>query len=128
MTIVRATQFHDFAAMVVSWTRCGDVAEVPPLLVQPIAVRDVADILTETAVTGGHGEVHEAAGPEPQDLVDMARRTLAARGEALRLVPTWRGPFGVEMAGEVLLPGPQARLAATTFDDWLTAGVRAATG
>ena len=49
----------------------------------------------------------------------MARRTLAARGERLRLVPTWRGPFGVEMAGEVLLPGPAAVVAPTTFEQWL---------
>ena len=51
----------------------------------------------------------------------MARRTLAARGESLRLIPSWRsGLFGVEAAGEVLLPGPEARLAPTTFDTWLT--------
>jgi hypothetical protein len=38
----------------------------------------------------------------------------------VRLVPTWQnGVFGVEMAGEVLLPGPDARLAPTTFEDWL---------
>jgi hypothetical protein len=57
-------------------------------------------------------------------LVDMARRTLAARGESLRLIPTWRGRYGVEMAGEVLLPGPDARIAPTTFDDWLTTQTR----
>jgi hypothetical protein len=61
------------------------------------------------------------AGPEPQDLVDMARRTLAARGESLRLIPSWRGPLGVEMAGEVLLPGPDAQIAPTTFEAWLAA-------
>ena len=33
-TIVRATQFSDFAAMVVGWTQRGQVATVPPLLVQ----------------------------------------------------------------------------------------------
>lgn len=66
------------------------------------------------------------AGPEPQDLVDMAQRTLAARGETLRLIPTWRGRFGVDMAGEVLLPGPQARLTTTTFDQWLAAQAIAA--
>jgi hypothetical protein len=54
------------------------------------------------------------------DLVDMARRTLAARGDPTRLRASWRdGPFGVEMAGEVLLPGPDARLGSTTFDSWL---------
>jgi hypothetical protein len=49
----------------------------------------------------------------------MARRTLAARGEELTLVPTWDGPFGVEMAGNVLLAGPDARIAPTSFDGWL---------
>lgn len=29
-TILRATQFHDFAGMVVGWTRKGGVATVPP--------------------------------------------------------------------------------------------------
>jgi uncharacterized protein YbjT (DUF2867 family) len=117
-TIVRATQFHEFAAMVVDWTRQGDVAIVPPLLMQPVAASDVGDVLAEVATRAPHGGTPEFAGPETQDLVDMARRTLAARGQSIRLVPSWR-PFGVEMAGEVLLPGPGARLAPTTFDTWL---------
>jgi hypothetical protein len=67
------------------------------------------------------GRATDLAGPGPEDLVDMARRTLAARGEALRLIPSWRsGLFGVDAAGEVLLPAPEARLAPTTFDAWLT--------
>lgn len=119
-TIVRAAQFHEFAAMVVSWTRSGDVAAVPPLLVQPIAAADVGDVLARTALSGPAG-TFELAGPDLQDLVDMARRTLAARSETLRLVPTWRGLFGPEMAGEVLLPGPGAMLAPTTFEQWLGA-------
>jgi uncharacterized protein YbjT (DUF2867 family) len=119
-TVVRATQFHDFAAMVVGWTRRDDTAVVPPLLVQPIAVSDVARVLAEIAGGPPREGVLDVAGPEPQDLVDMARRTLVARGDCVRLVPSWRGgPFGVEMAGEVLLPGPTARIVSTTFDAWL---------
>ncbi|MGJ3561841.1 SDR family oxidoreductase [Streptomyces sp. INA 01156] len=38
-TIVPATQFHDFAAMVTSWTERDGAATVAPLLVQPIAPR-----------------------------------------------------------------------------------------
>jgi hypothetical protein len=75
--------------------------------------------LVAAAALGAAAGMTELAGPEPQDLVDMARRTLAAGGESLRLVPTWRGPFGVEMAGEVLLPGPGAVLTRTPFDQWL---------
>jgi uncharacterized protein YbjT (DUF2867 family) len=119
-TIVRATQFHEFAGMVVSWTRQGDVAAVPPLLVQPAAAADVGEVLARAALDDPAGTI-ELGGPEPQDLVDMARRTLAAQGRSLRLVPTWQGLFSVEMAGEVLLPGPGALIAPTTFDQWLAA-------
>jgi uncharacterized protein YbjT (DUF2867 family) len=119
-TIVRATQFHDFGAMVAGWTRDGDSATIPPLLVQPIAVSDLAAVLVEVAAGEGRDEVLDVAGPEPQDLVDMTRRTLAARGETVKLVPRWGGAFPVAMAGEALLPGPDARIAPTTFEQWLS--------
>jgi uncharacterized protein YbjT (DUF2867 family) len=119
-TIQRATQFHEFAGMVVEWNRRGDAASVPPALVQPVAAADVGEALAELAVGAPKGRALDLAGPEPQDLLDMARRTLAVRGESLRLIPSWRdGPYGPEAAGEVLLPGPEARLGATTFDRWL---------
>ena len=54
----------------------------------------------------------------------MARRTLGARGRDVQLAPTWRnGVFGVEMAGEVLLPGPDARIAPTTLEAWLAGAI-----
>ncbi|MET9068969.1 SDR family oxidoreductase [Streptosporangium sandarakinum] len=118
-TIVPATQFHDFAAMVTSWTERDGVATIAPLLIQPIAPEDVADILAEIAVGAPQGRHPEIAGPEPQDLVDMARRTNDARGRVVELVPTWSSLFGPEMAGEVLLPRAGARIAPTTFDEWL---------
>jgi uncharacterized protein YbjT (DUF2867 family) len=118
-TIVPVTQFHDFAAMVAGWTEQDSVATIAPLLVQPIAPADVADILAEIATGEPQGRYVDVAGPEPQDLVDMARRTNEARGHAVKLVPTWSGLFGPEMAGNVLLPGDGARIAPTTFDDWL---------
>jgi uncharacterized protein YbjT (DUF2867 family) len=119
-TILRATQFHDFAGTVVGWTRQGDAASVPPLLLQPVAVTDVADVLAEIAVGPPQQRPADLFGPQPEDLVDMARRTLAARGESIRLIPSWRtGIFGAEAAGEVMLPDPSARLAPTTFDAWL---------
>ena len=118
-TIVPVTQFHDFAAMVAGWTESEGVATIPPLLVQPIAPADVGDVLAEVAVGEPQGRYADVAGPDPQDLVDMARRTLAARGHTVKLVPTWSGLFGPEMAGPVLLPGEDARIAPTTFDYWL---------
>jgi uncharacterized protein YbjT (DUF2867 family) len=123
-SIVRVTQFHDFAAMVASWTQRDGVATIAPLLIQPIAQADVAAVLAEVAAGGPLNDRIDVAGPETQDLVDMARRTFAARGQDITLVPTWRGVFGPDMAGEVLLPGESARLTSGTFADWLAAGAR----
>lgn len=119
-SILPATQFHDFAEMVTTWTEQDGSATIAPLLIQPVSPADVADVLAEIAIGQPQGRCPDLAGPEPQDLVDLARRTRAARGTSIRLVPTWSsGLFGVDMAGDVLLPGPDARIAPTTFDDWL---------
>ncbi|MGA6203909.1 SDR family oxidoreductase [Nocardia testacea] len=118
-TIVPATQFHDFAAMVTGWSEQDGVATLAPLLVQPIAPADVADILAELAAGAPQGRYRDIAGPDPQDLVDMARRTNDARGRSVRLVPTWSSLFGPEMAGNALLPAENARIAPTTFEQWL---------
>ncbi|NOV98308.1 SDR family oxidoreductase [Isoptericola halotolerans] len=119
-TIVPATQFHDFAEMVASWTEENGVALVPPLLVQPVAPSDVAEILARVATTDPRGRHVEVAGPGPEDLVDMARRTVAARGRDVQLIPSWHtGIFGVEMAGDALLPSESAHIAPTSFDAWL---------
>lgn len=119
-TIVPATQFHDFAEMVASWTEVDGVAQIPPLLVQPVAPYDVAEVLAHVATSGPQGRHVDVAGPAPEDLVDMARRTHAARGRVVHLAPSWHtGIFGAEMAGDVLLPSSDAHIAPTSFDAWL---------
>ena len=119
-TILRATQFHSFAEMVAGWTAADGVAAVAPLLVQPVDVGDVAAVLAELAVGTPAGRAPDLAGPDTLDLVDMAVRTFAARGSGTTVRASWRdSPFGVSMAGEVLLPGPGARIGGTSFSDWL---------
>lgn len=123
-TVVPATQFHDFAELAVGWTEHEGAATIAPLLVQPIAPDDIAAVLAEVAVGEPRGRYVDVAGPDPQDLVDMARRTLAMRGREVKLIPTWNGVFDESMAGNVMLPGADVRIAPTTFDDWLASGGR----
>jgi uncharacterized protein YbjT (DUF2867 family) len=123
-TIVPATQFHDFATLAAGWTERDGVATIAPLLVQPIAPDDIAAILAEVCTGEPQGRHVDVAGPETQDLVDMARRTNAVRGRMVKLVPSWSGPLDLSMAGNVLLPADNARIASTTFDQWLAAGAR----
>jgi uncharacterized protein YbjT (DUF2867 family) len=119
-TILRATQFHSFAEMVAGRTMADGVAAVAPLLVQPVDVGDVAAVLAELALGSPAGRAPDLAGPETLDLVEMAVRTFAARGSGTTVRASWRdSPFTVSMAGEVLLPGPGARIGGTSFSDWL---------
>jgi uncharacterized protein YbjT (DUF2867 family) len=119
-TIVPAAQFHDFPVTIAGWVEHDGVAQLPPLLMQPIAPADVAQILARIAVGTPQGRHRDIAGPEPQDLIDMARRTLTAQGRSIRLVPTWHGGnFDETAAGDVLLPAADAEIAPTTFDEWL---------
>lgn len=119
-TILRSTQFFEFAEQVVGWTREGDTATVPPLLIQPAAAAEVADELVRLAVGAPRNATVELGGPRREDLVDMTRRVLAVRGEPLELRPTWRfGPFDTDMAGDVLLPGADATTTRTDLGAWL---------
>lgn len=122
-TIVRATQFHDFPAMIAEWSIVEGEAIVPPLLMQPIAPADVAAALVTAATDTPLSGSFDIAGPRTEDAVDMARRTLAVRGQELPLRAAWRGAaLGLEFAGEVLIPPVGVRLTPTSFDDWLAAG------
>ncbi|GID93281.1 SDR family oxidoreductase [Amorphoplanes digitatis] len=115
-SVLRATQFHEFAGQLLDRTP-GPVALVPRLTVQPIAVREVAEALVAIVDGGPQGAVPDLAGPRMESLVDMARRLIRAGGSRRRpVVPLWLpGP----MAGGGLLPtGPGAR-GTQTFEQWL---------
>ncbi len=119
-SILRATQFFDFAEQTVAWTTHDGVAAVPPLLMQPVAVADVAQVLVEMATGPATRSIVELAGPDPHDLVDMSRRVLEMRSSTVQLRPSWHnGVFGLEFAGDVMLPSVSVRTGPTTFDQWL---------
>ncbi len=104
--------------MSTSWTEQDGVAAIAPLLVQPIAPADVADILTEIAMGAPQGRYRDVA-PDPGPGGHGPAHQRRARHTRLKLVPTWSSLLGLEWAGDVLLPGEGARIAPTTFDEWL---------
>ena len=122
-SLLRATQFHDFPVMIAERAIIDGEAIVPPLLLQPVAPADVAGALVDLALAEPADRLVVLAGPRTEDAVDMARRTFAARGQERRIRAAWQGAaLGLEFAGEVLLPPQDARLAPTSFDDWLSSG------
>ena len=120
VTIVRATQFHEFAAQVLARTRWGPVAVVPRMLVQPVAARALAEVLVATATGAPSEEMFEVAGPESASLVDLARLLVGHRGRRVRVVGVGMpGASGRAMRAGGLLPSPGARIVGPRFEAWL---------
>ena len=116
-TILRATQFHEFAAQMLGDRR---LAVVPSMLSQPVAAHDVADELVRLAKAPAGGMAAEIAGPREERVPDMARRLASARGgRPLVITLPLPGATGSGMRTGALLPtGPGPR-GTQTFDDWL---------
>lgn len=118
-SILRATQFHEFAGQVLQYARIGPFSLVPRMLSQPIAAIEVAEALVDLAETGPSGRAPDLAGPEQRQMVDLARRVATARGERRRVIPVSMPGAGRAMRSGALLPatdGPRGQL---TFEEWL---------
>lgn len=119
-SVLRATQFHEFADQMLSRFRRGPVAVVPRIRVQPVAAVTVAEMLVELAEKDATGLCQEMAGPQVRQLPDLTRRLLQHRGERALVVPVpMPGAAGKAQAGGALLPSAGARIAGPTFEEWL---------
>jgi uncharacterized protein YbjT (DUF2867 family) len=120
-TIVRATQFFEFIGRIADSNSDGETVRLPPVLVQPEAADDVAAALAVAAVGVPVNGVVEMAGPERFRLDELARRMLSATGDARRVTADSSVPyFGAKLDDRSLVPGDDARIAPTRFEDWLT--------
>lgn len=119
VTIVRATQFHEFPGQVLDRAHLGPLAAVPVMAIQPIAARSVAEFLVRSAEQPPSSEVAEIAGPRPEDLVALARATARGNRRHVVVVPIRvPGAAGRAMRRGDLRPGPDAELLGPTYADW----------
>lgn len=121
-TILRATQFHEFAGQVATQARFGPLQLAPRARVQPVAASVVAARVVELAVAGPQGRATDLAGPREERLDRMIRSWARRDGSHRPVIPV-RLP-GAQMRGMragLNLPGAGATLAGPTFDDWLAA-------
>ena len=119
--IVRAAQFHEFVEQLVEWGRQGEVAYVPAMQTQVVAARTVAETLAELVVDSEpNGQTLEVAGPRAERLVELGRMLAAHRGGSLQVIEsTDYFPEGEVYDSDAPLPGPDAKLAGPTYEEWL---------
>jgi uncharacterized protein YbjT (DUF2867 family) len=89
VTLLRATQFHDFVDLLLGQARRGPVLPVPMgWRVQPVDRDDAAAHLTDLVAGPPTRDVVEYGGPEEHSAVDLARMWVAARAPGTRVVAT----------------------------------------
>ncbi len=120
-TIVRSTQFFEFAKGIVQSATEGQTVRLSPALFQPIAADDVAAALTDVALAEPLSGTIEIAGPEPIRMDEFGRRFLSATRDPRKVTADVHAHyFGTELSDQSLTPGANARLGRTRFDTWLS--------
>jgi uncharacterized protein YbjT (DUF2867 family) len=119
-SIVQSTQFFEFIERIARGAFDGDVYRLSPALVQPIASDDVVAALADVTLGAPLNGTVEVAGPEAIPLDELAREVLSARDDPRPIVADAHARyFGAELNDQSLIPGPNARLSANRFSDWL---------
>jgi uncharacterized protein YbjT (DUF2867 family) len=126
VTIVRATQFHDFLELFFGrdgrlgrWARLGLLPVPRGTKFQSIDLSDVARALVDAALEDGPARTWTVGGPEVLDARDMAQRWRRAHGSRrpVLAVPLPGGIGAFFRAGLNLVP--DARYGQVTYDEWL---------
>lgn len=131
-SILRSTQFYDFARKIAEWNTTQDTVHLPPKIVQPVAASDVAEMLVDLAMGDPLSGAIDFGGPEQMPLPDFVRRVLRVDHDPRYVVEDAETTtLGFNISGDLLLPRSPLRLASTALDAWvhdqgrrLVAGIR----
>lgn len=122
-SIVHATQFFEFGKSIADAGTEGNTVRAAPVLIQPMAAEDVARAVGKVAVGKPLNGTVEVGGPERFRLDEFIRRGLKARNDPREVVADPHARyFGVQLGERTLVPGDDAQLGQTRFDDWLGGG------
>jgi uncharacterized protein YbjT (DUF2867 family) len=124
-SIVRATQFFEFGKAIADSATVNGEVHLPPAYFQPMAADDVAAAVGRQAVGAAVNGVVETGGPEKFRMSEFVARGLERVGDSRVVVPdTHATYFNTELDDGSLVPGPDAHLGTTTYDEWVAASGR----
>jgi uncharacterized protein YbjT (DUF2867 family) len=119
-SIVHATQFFEFVKSIAAGATDGNTVRLAPVLIQPMAADDVAAAVGQVAVGRPVNGIVEVAGPERFRLDELVHIGLRADDDPREVIadPGARY-FGARLSERTLVPGGEAKLGETRFEDWL---------
>lgn len=119
-SLVHSTQFFEFARGIADEAVADGEVHMAPVLFQPIAGDDVAEAVGRTAVGPPLNGRIEIAGPERFRMDEFFRQALAAWGDPREVVTDPHARyFGSELSERSLVPGDDAVLGRTRYQDWV---------
>lgn len=119
-SIVHATQFFEFMNRLTDAATEGDTVHLAHVKIRPIYSDDLATAVDRAALGTPTNDVVEVAGPDEFELDQLIREMLAAKNDPRQVVADPGAKyFDVELQETSLLPGPDAEITETTFNDWL---------
>jgi uncharacterized protein YbjT (DUF2867 family) len=119
-SIVRATQFFEFVKQIADYSTVENQVRLPPVLFQPMAADDVASGVAGIATNSPVNGIAEIGGPEQFHLDECARRYLVAHQDPREVISDPNALYyGIKVGERALVPGDNAQLGETHFDDWL---------
>lgn len=118
-TILRATQFHEFAAQLLDLLP-GPLVAVPAMTSRPVAAREVAQHLLDLAAGPAQGRAPEMGGPQDRRMADLVRAVVRARGARRMVLPLPAvGAAARAAAHGALVPSGPGPRGSETFEQWL---------
>lgn len=119
-TIVRATQFQEFAETITDTLVVGDEVRVPDARIQLIAADDVSAQVAQAGEAEPRNGIVNIGGPEKFSFAEMAQAVLDARGDDKTVVVDPGATyFGTPVDDFSLVTGDDGVLAQTRFADWI---------
>jgi uncharacterized protein YbjT (DUF2867 family) len=120
-TILRSTQFFEFAGRIAQSATIGNEVHVSTALMQPIASDETVAALTEIVISSPFNTTVEVGGPERMSMSEFIRYYLHTTGDSRQVIADEHALyFGTEINDESLLPSQYARFGKIKYEDWLS--------
>jgi uncharacterized protein YbjT (DUF2867 family) len=124
-TIVRATQFFEFSTAIANSSTIDGKAHLSTAFYQPMASDDVATAVGRAAAGEPVNGIVETGGPRKVRMSEFIAAALARTGDEREIVGDHHATyFGTELQDDSLVPGPDAVLGTTSYEEWLAGSGR----
>ena len=120
-TILRSTQFFEFAAAIAKGGMIGNEVHISTGTIQPIASDETVAALADIVISQPLNATVEVGGPERMPMSEFIRYYLTATEDPRQLIPDEHSLyFGAELNDTSLVTGENARLGKIKYEDWFS--------